>query len=195
MPLLADAGSEGEQRQADRPGNRHQVPLLYRLPPEQGDLALPSVPTGLRPLRHRIQRLYPFPRRSRTPRDDPPDRLPRTLGIAPDLHDLRDGRHPAQGLQRPGLDASIPPTAPPRGILQRPNRKLHPLGEPPRQIETNRVPHRIHPPHESVAAFRHRGGRPRGRVPAKARPSAGRRGSTVMRSRCTTHPFARTTGT
>ncbi len=47
------------------PRDPHQVPVLPRAPPAQGDLALPSAPRSLRPLRHALRLLHRRARRTR----------------------------------------------------------------------------------------------------------------------------------
>ena len=50
---VAAARSQREQRPADRSRHRHEIPVVFRPPSEQGGVADPPVPRGVRAVRHR----------------------------------------------------------------------------------------------------------------------------------------------
>ncbi len=61
--------SERDQRRADRSGDRHEVPVVFRAPSQQGRVAHSSVPRRVRAVRHRVQRLLAHRRRCRPAAD------------------------------------------------------------------------------------------------------------------------------
>src|SRR5262249_48091395 len=137
---LAAPRPHADERRARGPARRDPLSLLRRPPLEQGALALPSVPPGLRPPRRGQGRL---PRHARRPHSPPARRDPGQPGparVPAYLHDLRDERAPAPEVQRArGRD---PPPPPPRSRRLPPRARggLRPLRRAARESEAHRPP-------------------------------------------------------
>ena len=139
-PVAADRPQWGAE--AGRARDRHEVPLLRDPAPEQGDLARPPVPAGLR-LRPRASSASSRSRRSTARRGDAVERFDRValLRGEEDLHHLRQRRRAAQallGLRRDRPAAAAAEARLPHGGL----RRLRAVGEPARPLQADRPAHR-----------------------------------------------------
>ena len=140
---VAPARSQREQRHADRPGDRDEVPVVLRPAPEQGDVAHPPVPRGLRAVRHRLQRLRPRGSRRRPARSSSSSSTREMLGECRRLFtNAAQHRGPPREVQRAAGRTAVSSAEAGRSARRRPGRGLHPVGRPARDGQAPRSRHR-----------------------------------------------------
>ena len=94
-----------------RPADHHQLPVVLRQAPAQGDLADPPAPGCLRRRRRVLVGLRPRRHLARDPAAARRVGQPGARGVHQHLHHLAGGDRPAGPLQRPDQHPALPPGA------------------------------------------------------------------------------------
>ena len=108
---LATARPRGGAGRPDRPRDRDEVPVLRDPPSEQGRLARPPVPPGVRPRPNRVRTVRGGAVRPRDRSGDPPTRPCGARRGEAALRDLEERRRPARALDRPRRGSARPAAA------------------------------------------------------------------------------------